>query len=93
MVKDNSDSKRRNPLPSIYGLLSLISSKDAPSHRQDTKAFVVQLYSCGALAEMRNSRESPLIRINPTMGLYLAPVLHTELLRDQFMFVVLQTIK
>ena len=55
MINDNSDSKRRNPLPPLYGLLSLISRKGffyAPSLRQDTKAFVVQLYSCGALAEM-----------------------------------------
>ena len=47
MVNDNSDSKRRNLLPPIYGLFSLISSKDAPSHRHDTKAFVIQLWNTG----------------------------------------------
>ena len=43
MVKDHSDSKRGNPLLPLHGLLFRISSKGslyAPSHRQDTTAFI-----------------------------------------------------
>ena len=49
MVKDHSDSERGNPLLP-HGLLFLISSKVAPSHRQESTFHSLCYTSRGALA-------------------------------------------
>ena len=62
MVKDHSDSERRNPLLP-HGLLFPISSKVfflyAPSHRQDCTYHGLCYTSRGALAGTRNSSMGP----------------------------------
>ena len=62
MVKDHSDSERRNPLPP-YGLLFPIKSKGsflyAPYHRQHSTYHGLCYISRGALAGTRNSPMGP----------------------------------
>ena len=61
IVKDNSESGRRNPLPPQDGLLIPIRSKGlyALSHRQG-RTYPSHCYtSRGALAGMRNSSMGP----------------------------------
>ena len=65
MVKDHSDSERRNPLPP-HGLLFPISSKDSPYHG-------LCYSSCGALAGTRISPMGPSHEGPSTTELHLVP--------------------
>ena len=59
---DHSDSYKRNPLPTLHGVLFSISSKGllyATSHRLDSTYNDLCYTSRGALAGMRNSSMDP----------------------------------
>ena len=61
MVKDHSDSERRNPLPP-HRLLFQLAARVllyASSHRQDSTYHCLCYTSCGALARMRNRLKGP----------------------------------
>ena len=59
MVKDHSDSEKRNPLPPHRLLLSINSKGSVISHRQDNTYYGLCYTSRGALAGTRNSSMGP----------------------------------
>ena len=68
MVKNHSDSERRNSLPP-HGLSFLLAARVilyAPSHKQDSTYHSLCCSSRGALAEMRSSSIGPPWMIDPT---------------------------
>ena len=68
IVKNHSDSERRNPLPP-HGLLFRLAARIilyTPSHRQDNTCHGLCYTSRGILAGKRNSSVSPPSRIDPT---------------------------
>ena len=61
MVKDHSDSEKRNPLPP-HGLLFPINSKGflyAPSHRQDSTYYGLWYTSRNGSTPMKDRSDDP----------------------------------
>ena len=64
-----TEIRRGHPLPSLHGLLFLISSKgsfNAPSHKHDSTYHGLSYTSRGALTWMRNRSMGPPGGIDPT---------------------------
>ena len=81
MIKDHSDSKRRNLLLP-HGLLFQLAAMVilyAPSHRQDSTYHNLWYTNCGALAGTRNSSVGPPRGIDLTTDCTLSGCSTTEL--------------